>query len=102
MIKIKPVNVPTKGIGKYFEIHCLQIAINKTSEAAPTFYWGVKSATPYAIDEVQTEIPGQTLLEGNVSMTKEEYALWGDDDSYVVDWALAKLGFEEDTTVSPE
>jgi hypothetical protein len=30
-------------------------------------------------------------------MTKEEYALWGADDSYAVDWALAKLGFVEST-----
>jgi hypothetical protein len=28
-------------------------------------------------------------------MTKEEYALWGADDSYAVDWALSKLGFVE-------
>lgn len=100
MIKIKPIEVPTKGTAKYFEIRCLQIAINKASEAAPTFYWAARKATPYAIDEVQTEIPGEVLLEGNLSMTKEEYAQWGDDDSYVVDWALTKLGFEEDTTVN--
>lgn len=99
MTKIQPVDVPTKGIGKYFSITCLQINIKKSSEATPTFYWEVKSAIPYAIDEVQTEIPGSTILEGNLAMTKEEYALWSADDSYVIDWALAKLGFTEDTTV---
>jgi hypothetical protein len=28
-------------------------------------------------------------------MTSEEYAAWGNDDSYVLNWALAKLGFVE-------
>jgi hypothetical protein len=101
MIKIQDVIVPTKGTAKYFSIKCLQIDVNKSSEASPVFYWAVKKATPYAIDEVQTEIPGETLLEGNLSMTKEEYALWGADDSYAVDWALAKLGFVESTEETP-
>jgi hypothetical protein len=26
-------------------------------------------------------------------MTQAEYAAWGDDDTYVINWALAKLGF---------
>ena len=102
MIKIQPVEIPTKGTAKYLEVRCLQIGINKLSQASPTFYWAVKKATPYAIDEVQTEIPGETLLEGNLNMTNEEYAERAADDSYVVDWALAKLGFEEDTTENLE
>ena len=95
MVKIENVIVPSKGTGKYFGIKCLNLDLKKSSEATPNFYWEVKKATPYAIDEVQTEIPGETVLEGNLSMTKEEYALWGADDSYVIDWALAKLGFVE-------
>ena len=98
MIKIQAVDVPTKGVGKYFGITCLQINLKKNSEAAPSFYWEVKTALPYAVDEVQTEIPGVTVLEGNLAMTKEEYALWSNDDSYAIDWALAKLGLTEDTT----
>ena len=101
MIKIENVNVPSKGIGKYFALKCLNLDLKKSSEASPNFYWEVKKATPYAIDEVQTELPGETILDGNLSMTKEEYALWGSDDAYVIDWALAKLGFVEieDTTI---
>lgn len=95
MIKIEDVVVPSKGTGKYFAIKCLNLDINKSSESAPTFYWEVKKASPYAIDEVQTEIPGETILNGNLSMTKEEYVSWNNDDTYVIDWALAKLGFVE-------
>lgn len=95
MIKIENVVVPSKGTGKYFALKCLNLDLNKSSESAPSFYWEVKTATPYAIDEVQTEIPGETILNGNLTMSKEEYALWGEDDSYPIDWALAKLEFVE-------
>jgi hypothetical protein len=95
MIKIQPVEIPTKGIAKYFTLKCLQIDLKKSSEAAPTFYWELKKAVPYAIDEVQTEIPGESILVGNLHMTTEEYALWGSDDSYALSWALGKLGLAE-------
>ena len=95
MIKIEDVIVPSKGTGKYFAIKCLNLDIKKSSEASPTFYWEVKKGAPYAIDEVQTEIPGESILDGNLFMTSEEYAAWGNDDSYVLNWALSKLGFVE-------
>jgi hypothetical protein len=95
MVKIENVVVPSKGTGKYFGLKCLNLDLKKSSEATPTFYWEVKTATPYAVDEVQIEIPGETILTGNLNMTKEEYALWGSDDTYAIDWALAKLGFVE-------
>ena len=98
MIKIQPIEIPTKGIAKYFSIKCLQIDLKKSSEAAPSFYWEVKKAVPYAIAEVQIEIAGLTLLEGELHMTTAEYAEWSNDDSYVINWALAKLGFTEDTS----
>jgi len=98
MIKILPVEIPTKGIAKYFNLRCLQIDLKKSSEAAPSFYWELRKAVPYAIAEVQIEIVGETLLEGNLHMTSEEYSLWSNDDSYVIDWALDKLGLTEETS----
>ena len=95
MVKIENVVVPSKGTGKYFGIKCLNLDLNKSSEATPSFYWEVKTAVPYAIDEVQTELPGEVILNGNLSMSSPEYALWGSDDAYVIDWALEKLGFME-------
>lgn len=95
MIEIKPIEVPTKGIGKYFSIKSHQIDINVKSEATPVFYWEVRAAIPYAIDSTPSEILGATVLEGNIQMTKEEYSEWTSDDNYVIDWALAKLGFEK-------
>lgn len=95
MVKIEDVIVPSKGIGKYFSLQCLNISLSKSSEATPSFYWSIRTAMPYAVDEVQVEIPGTSILEGNLTMTKEEYALWGSDDSYPIEWALGKLGFVE-------
>jgi len=92
MIKIQPIEIPTKGIAKYFSLRCLQIDLKESSEAAPSFYWELRKAVPYAFDEVQTEIPGPTLIEGNLIMTTEEYSLWASDDNYVIDWALNELG----------
>jgi hypothetical protein len=93
MIKIQPIEIPTKGIAKYFTLRCLQIDLKQSSEAAPTFYWELKTAIPYAIDEVQTEIPGESILDGNLHMTAEEYASWGSDDNYVLNWACNQLNF---------
>jgi hypothetical protein len=95
MIKIEDVIVPSKGTGKYFAIKCLNLDLNKSSEATPTFYWEVKTAVPYAIDEVQTQIPGEVILNGNLSMSSVAYSSWGNDDSYVINWALEQLGFVE-------
>lgn len=101
MVKIEDVIVPIKGTGKYFALKCLNLDLNKSSEATPNFYWEVKTAVPYAIDEVQTELPGEVILNGNLTMSSTEYALWGDDDAYAIDWALEKLGFTEVVEEAP-
>lgn len=95
MTKIQDVVIPSKGTAKYFSIKCLNLDIKKSSEATPTFYWGIQTEVSNTMNEVETLVPGQTILDGNLSMTAEEYALWGSDDAYVIDWALAKLGFTE-------
>ena len=95
MTKIEDVIVPSRGTGKYFGIKCLQIDIAKNTAVAPSFYWHVKTEDTQLVSDVETVVPGVTILDGNLSMTSEEYALWGTDDSYVIDWALAKLGFVE-------
>lgn len=96
MVKIEDVIVPSKGTGKYFAIKCLQINITKDSSASPTFYWEVKTETDASpMDDTQEKVPGVTILDGNLTMTTEEYSQWTTDDTYVIDWALEKLGFKE-------
>jgi len=88
MIKIQDVIVPTKGTAKYFNIIALNFPMNPSSV---TFYWQILSEVEEIEDELVTSKPGSSLLEGNLTMTKEEYDAWGSDDSYVTNWACNKL-----------
>ena len=96
MIPIKPIEIPTKGIGKYFDIDCIRIKIKSDSQSTPTFVWSVMTEVveePSEADEQVVKYPGETILQGNIQMTLEEYAMWSNDDNYVIDWGLEKLGF---------
>jgi hypothetical protein len=87
MIKIEDVIVPTKGTAKYFNIIALNFPMNPSSVA---FYWQICSETQDAEGVV---IPGNSLMDGNLTMNQEEYSAWGSDDSYVTTWACNKLNF---------
>lgn len=91
--KIQDVTVPTKGIGKYFFIKLINLELPGVT---PVFYWDVRTEKVEQgseSDEQPTKIPGDSVLEGNLTMTQEEYDLWGTDDQYVIDWALQQLNF---------
>lgn len=88
MIKIQDVTVPTKGTGKYFQITALNFVVSPTTGIQT--YWQVFSET---LDEEGNSTPGSMLIDGNLPMDETTYAAWGTDDSYVVNWALAELGF---------
>jgi hypothetical protein len=92
MIKIQDQIVPTKGVGKYFEIQALNFPMNP---ASVSFYWQVFNEETIQNGEETVTGRGVCILDGNLSMTAEEYTLWGTDDAYVIDWALEKLGFVE-------
>ena len=95
MIKIQDEIVPTKGIGKYFQIHALNFPMNPTSV---TFYWQLFSEITTE-EEIPQAKPGASILDGNLTMTETEYASWASDDNYVIDWALEKLGFTKSETI---
>jgi hypothetical protein len=90
MIKIQDIIVPTKGTAKYFNIIALNFPMNPTSV---TFYWQIFSEVEETEDELVVSKPGSSLMDGNLVMNAQQYALWSTDDSYVTDWALAELGF---------
>ena len=90
MIKIEDVVVPTKGTAKYFNIVALNFPMNPSSV---TFYWQILSEVEEIQDELVTTKPGSSLIDGNITMNQAEYAAWGDDDTYVINWALSQLGF---------
>ena len=90
MIKIQDIIVPTKGTAKYFNIIALNFPMNPTSV---TFYWQIFSEVEETEDELVVSKPGSSLMDGNLVMNAQQYALWSTDDSYVTNWALAELGF---------
>lgn len=87
MIKIEDVVVPTKGTAKYFNIIALNFPMNPTSVS---FYWQILSETQ---DEEGENIPGISLMDGNLTMDQTTYEGWGSDDNYVNVWACNELNF---------
>jgi hypothetical protein len=90
MNKIEDLIVPTKGTGKYLEVRAL--TFNLTPTSGISLYWAVYTETSSLNEnglEVQT--PGSIVLEGNLHMPQEQYALWGTDDTFVIDWAAEQL-----------
>lgn len=87
MTTIKPISVPTKGIGTLFQIVALNFPMNPESV---TFYWQVFEA-----NEIENEVTfGSQVLEGNLTMDKETYSQWNNDDNFVIEWACNLLNFE--------
>jgi hypothetical protein len=87
MTLIQPEVIPTKGTGKYFNLLALNFPMNPSSV---TFYWQLFTEVQ---NEEEENIPGTSILDGNLTMDQETYAQWGTDDEYPVDWALDQLGF---------
>ena len=90
MIKIQDEVVPTKGIGKYFQIQALNFPMNP---ASVSFYWQLFNEETIQNGEESVTGPGTCVLDGNLFMDKTTYTSWASDDNYVIDWALEKLGF---------
>ena len=91
MIKIQDVNVPTKGVGKYFSLMSLNIPLPGTTAS---FYWAVYSETETQDPEPKKQ-PGSVILDGNITMPEAIYAEWGTDDDFAINWALNELGFQK-------
>ena len=89
--KIQTVTIPARGEGKYFTINALTFPMNATSI---TFYWQILTETFETVEGSETPVskPGSSILDGNLIMKEDIIATWGNDDSVVIDWALAELG----------
>ena len=103
MIKIQDVIVPTKGTGKYLNVRVLPFDLTPTSGIQ--LYWAIQAEmTSTDPQGVETTVPGQVLLEGNLHFPQEQYELWGTDDTFVTDWAVTELNLTklEETPEIPE
>lgn len=83
MIQIKDIIVPTKGVGKYFQISALGFPMNPETVS---FYWQVFAQSDNA--------PSICILDGNLLMDQTTYEGWGNNDEYVNNWACKELNLE--------
>lgn len=93
MIKIEEIIVPTRGIGKYFQLKNLENVINPSNPEPKIFFWEVLTEETVPEGETTKTGPGVSILVGNITMSVETYSQWGTDDNYCLDWALNELGF---------
>lgn len=89
MISIKPISIPTRGIGKYFNLTLLNLNLPGTSAE---FYWEIYTEVEMGMNEYE---PGTMILNGNLTMPKEIYNQWGIDDNYAINWALLELNLQK-------
>jgi hypothetical protein len=84
MIKIQPVVFPIKGTATN-----LDLKVNGFSMDAKTadFHYRLTSD-----GDLHLLKAGKVIDEGNLTMTKEEFAQWGADNQYCIEWACKKLG----------
>ena len=72
-IKIKPVNYSLDTL----EIMNIGVQLNKSAY-------------------VNCSVKGEKITNHhNIELTAEEYSAWGNDDNYIVDLILSKLGLEK-------
>lgn len=84
MAKIEPVVFPIKGTATELEVRVNGFLMEaKTAE----FHYRLTDS-----GDLQMLKAKKVIDEGNLSMTKEEFALWGADNNYCIEWAANKLG----------
>ena len=76
-IQINPVTIPLKGEG--------------TQIFARTMTGGINNATGMIYWQLLTE-EGQSLMDGNIPLSVEQVAEWGDSMDYIENIVLSKLG----------
>lgn len=68
MVQIEPLEIPTKGEGTQLYVQANSFPANATTTM---LYW-------YIANEA-----GVLLLDGNLQMTEEQFASWGEDNDYL-------------------
>jgi len=79
MVQIEPLVIPTKGTATELYVQANSFAANATTA---TLYWQLRSEE------------GQSLLDGNYTMTPEQFAAWGEDNSYLNGIVADAIGVE--------
>lgn len=83
MINIQPVTIFSKGTADKLILKVLDFEM--TANTATFYYALVDTVSPSNNSFI-------TLLDGNIEMTESEFANWGADNQYCINWAASKLG----------
>lgn len=81
MAKIQPITFPILGTANEFYLKVLPFRMEDKQCA---FY--------YEILKVEEDGKEQVFTSGNLEMTEAEFAGWGADNNYCLNWAAQKLG----------
>lgn len=83
MAKIQPIVFPIKGTATELEVR-----VNGFSMEAKTAIFHYR-----LIDNTKPKSMGVNKLidEGNLSMNQQDFAQWGADNNYCIEWAANKL-----------
>jgi hypothetical protein len=85
MIQIEEVQLPN-GIATNLVLKCLTLDMTATTAQ---FYYALCTDI-----SAQYNNASNTLLEGNLDMNETEFAQWGADNSYCIQWAVNKLNLK--------
>lgn len=89
-MNIQPISIWKDGADKVASVFTL-ISIKDDLHSSAQFYYELKEAD-YIVDE--QSFSGEILRNGNLSMTQEEYDIWGtaiDINLGAYQWAASKL-----------
>lgn len=92
MKQIEPISIWDKGeqkVAEYFKVMC----INDNYENSATNYWQLLAKN---VDVEGIETPGEALAQGNLTISGEDYILWGDQpamkiNEWIYNWSATQL-----------
>lgn len=84
MAKIQQITLPILGTANNLLLRVLPFDMEAKTAS---FYYELQNIT-----ETQFGNDIKIIHSGNAEMTESEYALWGSDNSYCLQWIANKLG----------
>lgn len=85
MAKIQPINFPILGTGTELLLKVLSLDMEATTA---NFNYQILSDETFGPMNAERKI----LADGFIEMNEADYAAWGADNQYCLEWAANKLG----------
>lgn len=93
-IRIMPFQTTDTSCNTYYELFETKTVITKETTVKTVIDEETKNMSVVNEEtEIETEVKTK-IADGNIPITEEQYALWGDDNTYIEDIVLASLQLE--------